>query len=241
MIACLPQVTHTHLVFCSKHVFSSLPYLTHIISNPSILQTLLTFNLWSPGAQNGSLTTLQNGSFTTIRITYYHQDHLPQCQLDHKKITCHPGTQECLEMACNLLGLGAVAVAKVLKFREMHVNRQGRTSIIKCPRCGAFSCERGGGQKKMGSRKIFTVGLFGSKCDDCDFGNNSSKVYRRLTCVSLNDFSDFATANAVAEWLAARQDLGASPANASLHHQDSLQTMLSCHGNVACTCCEKTE
>ncbi len=71
-------------------------------------------------------------------------------------------------MACNLLGLGAVAVAKVLKFREMHVNRQGRTSIIKCPRCG------GGGHKKMGSRKIFTVGLFGFKCDYCDFGHNLS-------------------------------------------------------------------
>ena len=37
-------------------------------------------------------------------------------------------------MACDLLGLGAVSVSKVLKFREMHVNRQGRISHIKCPR-----------------------------------------------------------------------------------------------------------
>eukprot|EP00438_Fugacium_kawagutii_P002878 Skav222172 [mRNA] locus=scaffold3048:245752:255313:- [translate_table: standard] len=37
-------------------------------------------------------------------------------------------------MACMLLGLGPKAMMAVLRFREMKVNRQGRTSTIKCPR-----------------------------------------------------------------------------------------------------------
>ncbi|CAL1141802.1 unnamed protein product [Cladocopium goreaui] len=50
------------------------------------------------------------------------------------KVEIDEKTEDCLDMACDLLGLNVVSVAKVLKFREMHVNRQGRISHIKCPR-----------------------------------------------------------------------------------------------------------
>jgi hypothetical protein len=54
-------------------------------------------------------------------------------------------------MACDLLGLNVVSVAKVLKFREMHVNRQGRISHIKCPRCGM----KNGGMGRVGRHDMF--------------------------------------------------------------------------------------
>ena len=60
-------------------------------------------------------------------------------------------TQDCLDMACDLLGLNVVSVAKVLKFREMHVNRQGRISHIKCPRCGM----KNGGMGRVGRHDLF--------------------------------------------------------------------------------------
>lgn len=57
---------------------------------------------------------------------------LPTTQSAHVEI--HPDTEDSLEMACGLLGLGAKAVRKILKFKEMRVNRQGRISEIRCPR-----------------------------------------------------------------------------------------------------------
>ncbi|CAJ1410582.1 unnamed protein product [Effrenium voratum] len=49
-------------------------------------------------------------------------------------VEIHPDTEESLETAADLLGMGALSIAKILKFKEMHVNRQGRVSHIKCPR-----------------------------------------------------------------------------------------------------------
>ncbi|CAE7571521.1 jar [Symbiodinium natans] len=43
-------------------------------------------------------------------------------------------TEEALETAADLLGLTGLGISRILKFREMRVNRQGRTSHIKCPR-----------------------------------------------------------------------------------------------------------
>lgn len=44
-------------------------------------------------------------------------------------------------MAAMLLGIPGLALSKILKFKEMHVNRQGRISHIKCPRSKAQAAQ----------------------------------------------------------------------------------------------------
>lgn len=50
------------------------------------------------------------------------------------KVAVSQETEEALETAADLLGLTGLGISKILKFHEMRVNKQGRTSHIKCPR-----------------------------------------------------------------------------------------------------------